>query len=194
MAGARRRGAFDGRARAATGAGHVACLAEGMALGTATIEMQSPEEHRERLHEQVKAARAVLVLWSGSSERIAAQRMVLLGADDDTTMYVAGSIDAALAAVLVREPRVMVMVPGDAFAMFDAEAVIARDRFRPGHADADAGRRGEPDHADTVLIVSPFEGSYWTGRERRAYQYRLPKSSGKVDTAAAAIEAAAIDA
>lgn len=175
-----------------------------MALGTATIEMRSPEEHRERLHEQVKAARAVLVLWNGGDGRIAAQRMALLDADDDTTMYAAGPLDATHVTALVRDPRVRVMVvvvSGDALALFDAEATIVRDRDGSAARGSGArgsegcgsgtrvGRRGDAEIADTVLVLAPIEGVYWDGRERQVYQYRLPRSSGERESAEVVIEA-----
>jgi len=160
-----------------------------MALGTATIEMRSPEEHRERLHEQVKAARAVLVLWSGGDGRIAAQRLALLDADDDTTMYAAGPLEAAHVAALARDVRVRVVVAGDALVLFDAEATIVRDRAIARGTGVLGGWSDDPEIADTVLVLSPFEGEYWDGRERQVYRYRAPRSPGERDAAEVMIEA-----
>lgn len=167
-----------------------------MALGTATIEMRSPEVHRERLHEQVKAARAVLVLWNGGDGRIAAQRLALLDADDDTTMYAAGPLEAAHVAALARDVRVRVVVAGDALVLFDAEATIVRDRDRATARGSGVrgsgvrgGWRGDPEIADTVLVLSPFEGEYWDGRERQVYRYRAPRSPGEREAAEVVIEA-----
>jgi general stress protein 26 len=144
-----------------------------MGLSTATIEMQSPEQHRERLHELVKAARTVLVLHCDRDDRIAGQPMALLHTGDDTTLYVAASLAAPQRAALARPARVMVVVPDGSYAMFDAEAVISRDRTL---LDEKAGRSKDPSAA--VLVISPIEGSYWQGGWRHAYQYRVSPARG----------------
>lgn len=149
-----------------------------MGLGTATIEMQNPEEHRERLHDLVKATRAVLVLSCGSDDRIVGQPMVLLRTGDDTTMYVATALDAAQVATLSRDPRVTVVV-GAGCALFDAEAVISRDRTLLDGLPREAwklwGRR-RSDPSVQILVISPIEGAYWDGAHRHSYQYRLAPS------------------
>lgn len=150
-----------------------------MGLSTATIEMQSPEEHRERLHELVKAARTVLVLQCDRDDRIVGQPMTLLRTGDDTTLYVAASLEADQRAALSRAARVMVVVPDGSHAMFDAEAVISRDRTLldgGGEAWNAAGRSKDPSVA--VLVISPIEGSYWQGARRNAYQYRVAPARG----------------
>jgi general stress protein 26 len=147
-----------------------------MGLSTATIEMQSPEQHRERLHELVKAARTVLVLHSDFDDRIAGEPMALLRTGDDTTLYVAASLDAAQRSGLARPARVMVVVPDGSCAMFDAEAVIARDRAVLDEATRKAGRSKDPSAA--VLVISPIEGVYWQGERRHAYRYRVAPARG----------------
>ena len=146
-----------------------------MGLSTATIEMQSPEQHRERLHELVKAARTVLVLHCDRDDRIAGQPMALLRTGDDTTLYVAASLDAAQRSALARPSRVMVVVPEASCAMFDAEAVIARDRALDDDARK-VGRSKDPSAA--VLVISPIEGVYWQAERRHAYQYRVAPARG----------------
>lgn len=147
-----------------------------MGLSTATIEMQSPEEHRERLHELVKAARTVLVLRCDRDDRIAGQPMALLRTGDDTTLYVAGALEADQRAALARPARVMVVVPDGGCAMFEAEAVLSQDRAL---LDAVGGEpwqrwgRGKADPAVAVLVISPIEGAYWQGARRYAYRYRV---------------------
>jgi len=145
-----------------------------MGLSTATIEMQSPEEHRERLHDLVKAARTVLVLHGAGDDRVVGQPMALLRTGDDTTLYVAASLDPDQRAALARSTRVTVVVPDGSCAMFDAEAAVSRDRALLDRLDSEVwtlwGRR----RADlTVLVISPIEGAYWQGGRRHGYQYRL---------------------
>src|SRR5215831_15128565 len=111
-------------------------LLGGMGFATSTIEMRTPEEHRERLHLLVKAARRVLVL--SSDRRPGASRAApneldpwsveLARTGDDTTMYVVGALDRRDAAALTSGPTVTVVVPGDDCAVFAAEAVVSRDR------------------------------------------------------------------
>lgn len=146
-----------------------------MPLGTATIEIQNPEEHRERLHDLVKATPALLVLCCGYDDRIVGQPAALLRTDDDTTMYVATALDAEQLATLSRDPRVTIVVTGGGYAMFDAEATVSRDRAMLEARSADAWRRcGRPpgDPAVALLVISPIEGAYWVGAHRHTYHYR----------------------
>jgi general stress protein 26 len=152
-----------------------------MGLSTATIEMQSPEQHRERLHELVKAARTVLVLRCDHDDRIAGQPMALLRTGDDTTLYVAAALDAGQRAALSRAARVMVVVPDGSCAMFDAEAMLARDRTLLEGVGGEAWKlwgRGKADPSVAVLVISPIEGAYWHGARRHAYQYRVAPARG----------------
>ena len=142
---------------------------DGMGLATATIEMQSPEEHRERLHELLKATRTVMVLSAGcdGGERIVGQPMALLRTGDDTTMYVAAALDARQVAELTRERQVTVVVHGACYALFEGEATITRD----GTLSEES--QGRMDAASAVLVVSPIAGAYWDGANRYSYLYRL---------------------
>jgi len=155
-----------------------------MGRASATIEMQTPETHRERLHDLLKAARSVLVQSGGrGGERSVEQPMALLRTEDDTTMYVATSLDPRQVAELTREPRVTVVVPGTICAVFDAEATISRDRrLLDGLTTAwwTPWRRGKSDPALAILMISPIEGAYWDGPNRHAYQYRLKPARGAV--------------
>jgi general stress protein 26 len=149
-----------------------------MGIATATIEMQTPEEHRERLHDLLKATRTVLVLSSvAGGERSVAQPMALLRTGDDTTMYVATSLDARQAAALARDPRVTVVLHGVSCAVFDAEAKVSRDRRLIDELGSDWLRswwHGMPDRSIAMLVISPIAGAYWDGPHRHGYQYRLP--------------------
>jgi general stress protein 26 len=152
-----------------------------MGLSTATIVMQSPEEHRERLHELVKAARAVLVLHCDRDERIVGQPMALLRTGDDTTLYVAAALDTAQRAALARTARVTVVVPDGNCTMFDAEAVVTRDRTLLDGVVGEAWKLAGRSKADpwvAVLVISPIEGVYWQGAQRHAYQYRVAPVHG----------------
>jgi general stress protein 26 len=174
-----------------------------MPLGTATIEFQNPEEHRERLHDLVQATRAVLVLSCASGDRIVGQPMVLLRTDDDTTMYVATLLGADQVATLARDPRVTVVV-GAGSAMFDAEVAVSRDRALLDGLHGEAWKlwgRSKSDPLLKVLVISPIEGAYWDGPRRQSYQYRPapPRAShvaaAEAGTAAAeATDSAAADA
>ena len=147
-----------------------------MGLSTATIEMQSPEQHRERLHELVKAARTVLVLQCDRDDRITGQPMALLRTGDDTTLYVAVPLDAEQRAALSRTVRVTVVVPDGSCAMFEAEAMISRDRTLLDGVGGQTWKlwgRGKADPSLAVLVISPIEGAYWQGARRHAYQYRV---------------------
>jgi general stress protein 26 len=150
-----------------------------MGIATETIEMRAPEEIRERLHELVKAAPMVMVLTRGEGERgaIDGRPMALVRTDDDTTMYVAASLEVELAAELARAPAVTVVVPGAACALFTAEARISRDRRLLDEVWSEAWNRwsrGKSDPSIAIVVLSPLEGSYWEARDRRSYVYRLP--------------------
>ncbi|HEX7836792.1 MAG TPA: pyridoxamine 5'-phosphate oxidase family protein [Kofleriaceae bacterium] len=156
-----------------------------MKSATATIEMQTPEQHRERLHDLVTAVRTVLVMSRGrgrGGERIVAQPMALVRTTDDTTMHVATLLEARQVAELARDPRVTVVVQGLDCAVFDAEARISRDRRL---VDGLAGEwwkswwRDMPDRSVSILVISPIAGSYWDGPHRYAYQYRLAPRAAK---------------
>lgn len=149
----------------------------GMGLATATIEMQTPERHRERLHDLVKAVRTVLVLSRDrGGERAVAQPMALLRTGDDTTMYAATSLDARQVAELARDPRVTVVVQGVGYAVFDAEARVSRDRSLFDGSGPEwwrSWRRGLSERSIATLVLSPIEGAYWEGAQRHGYVYRL---------------------
>jgi len=145
-----------------------------MALGTATIQMQCPEQHRERLHDLVKATRAVLVLSCSSGERVVGQPMLLLRTADDTTLYVATALDADELVTLASDPRVTVVV-GAGAALFDAEAVVLRERELLDGLPREAWKlwgRKKSDPSIKVLEIRPIEGAYWAGSCRHSYQYR----------------------
>src|SRR5262249_33659955 len=147
----------------------------------ATIEIQSPEQHRERLHELVKAARTVLVLHCDCDDRITGQPMALLRTGDDTTMYVAASLEADQRAALSRAARVTVVVPDGSCAMYSAEGRIWRDRTLLDGVGGEAWKlwgRGKADPSVAVLAISPIEGAYWEGARRLAYQYRVAPARG----------------
>lgn len=157
-----------------------------MGIATATIEMQAPEEHRERLHDIVKAASTVMVLSRGAGrpEAIDGRPMALVRTADDTTMYVATSLDVAQVAELERDPRVTVVVPGAEYALFTAEARMSRDRQLLGEAWSDSWNqwfRGRSDPSFAVIVLSPIEGSYWEARDRHSYVYRLPPQRTSCD-------------
>ncbi|HEU4735302.1 MAG TPA: pyridoxamine 5'-phosphate oxidase family protein [Kofleriaceae bacterium] len=159
-----------------------------MGIATTTLEMRSPEEHRERLHEIVKAASTVMVLSRAASQRdargaIEGQPMRLVRTADDTTMYVAAWLEAEQADELERAAQVTVVVPGACFALITAEARICRDRPLLDELGPDLGpglgsnaRRhsaGAPDPTLTIVVLLPFEGSYWDAGDRHSYVYRL---------------------
>ena len=149
----------------------------GMGLATATIEMETPEAHRERLHDLLKATRTVLVLSGGrGGERSVEQPMVLVRTADDTTMYLATSLDSRQVAALMRDPRITVVVQGAVCAVFDAEATISRDRQLIDGLGTEWWKgcgRARSDPSIAILVISPIAGAYWDGARRNAYQYRL---------------------
>jgi general stress protein 26 len=160
-----------------------------MGVATATIEMRAPEEHRERLHEIVKVASTVMVLarWAGGPGRrdaIDGRPMTLVRTGDDTTMYVATSLDAGQVDELERDPQVTVVVPGAEYALFTAEAQICRDRELLDDVWSDAWNRwfrGKSDPSIAIIMLSPIEGSYWEAKDRHSYVYQLrllPPSRG----------------
>jgi general stress protein 26 len=152
-----------------------------MGIATATIEMRAPEEHRERLHEIVKAAPTVMVLARGAREAggcnvIDGRPMALVRTDDDTTMYVATSLDADQIGELERDPQVTVVVPGAAYALFTAEAQISRDRRLLDDVWSGSWKqwfRRKSDPSIAIIVLSPIEGSYWEAKDRHSYVYRL---------------------
>jgi general stress protein 26 len=155
-----------------------------MGMTAATLEMRTPEEHRERLHELVKSTRMVIVLSCASGalssepgqDPIDGKPMPLVKTGDDTTMYLAAPFDAKQAAELERSPRVTVVVQGADYALFSGEARITRDRTLIDELWTDAWMqwfRGKWDPSIAIVIISPIEASYWEGTTRHAYMYRL---------------------
>jgi general stress protein 26 len=147
-----------------------------MGLATATIEMRLPEEHRERLHELVKATRAVIVLSCTPGDQIDGKLMALVKTDDDTTMYLATSLDGKQVAEIERGPRVTVVLQGAGYALFSGEARISRDRTLIDELWTDAWKQwahGKSDRSIAIVIVSPIEGSYWEATDRHSYVYRM---------------------
>jgi general stress protein 26 len=165
-----------------------------MALLTATIEMRAPEEHRERLHDLVTATSMVMVMScapgpgalvgdaaASRTGEVDGMPMALVRTADDTTMYVATALDAAHAETLERDPRVMVVVPGEDYALFTADAVVSRDRALIDSLWNESWRRwfrSKSDPAIAIIILSPIEGSYWEGGDRHSYIYRLVGTIG----------------
>jgi general stress protein 26 len=147
-----------------------------MGLATMTLEMRTPEEHRERLHELVKATRTAVVVSGTPGDEIDGKPMTMARTGDDTTMYLASSFDAAQVSALERGPRVTVVLQGAGYAVFSGEARISRDRRLIDELWADSWRlwsRGKWDPSLAIVIVSPIEGSYWEGTDRHSYLYRL---------------------
>jgi general stress protein 26 len=141
-----------------------------------TMEMHTPEEHRERLHEMVKAAQAVMVLSCTSARVPEGRLMALVQTGDDTTMYVAASLDRGQAADLASSPRVTVVVPGAGLAVFTAEAQISRDRGLVDELWTNAWNhwfRGKSDPSLAIVILTPIKGSYWDAMDQHSYVYRL---------------------
>lgn len=141
-----------------------------------TMQIHTPEEHRERLHEMVKAAQAVMVLSCTSARGPGGRLMALVQTGDDTTMYVATSLDRAQAAELRSSPRVTVVVPGAGLAVFTAEAQISRDRGLIDELWTSAWNhwfRGKSDPSLAIVILTPLEGSYWAAMDQHSYVYRL---------------------
>jgi len=160
-----------------------------MGMLTSTIEMRAPEEHRERLHELVKATRMVMVMSCAPGPGAVSRRaevarsgeidgipMELVRTGDDTTMYVVTALDAKHADTLERDSRVMVVVPGEDYALFTADATVSRDRALIDSLWTASWRRwfrGKSDPSLAIIILSPIEGSYWEGGDRHGYMYRL---------------------
>jgi hypothetical protein len=163
-----------------------------MGLATTTLEMRSPEEHRERLHEIVKAASSVMVLARVAGQRGAKRDvidgwpMALVRTADDTTMYAAVRLDADQAEELEHASQVTVVVLGAGHALFTAEARISRDPRlldevrrlgpgRPGVRDDVRTHRcgGAADPSLAIVVLLPLEGSYWNANGRHSYTYRF---------------------
>ena len=151
-----------------------------MGIATATLEMQNPEQTRERLHEMVKATRTVIVLsgaaGAAAGTGIDGRPMALVKAADDTTMFLATSLEPAQAEELERNPRVTVVLQGAGYALFTGEARVSRDRVLIDELWTDSWQRwsrGKADPTLAVVVVSPNEGSYWEGAARESYVYRL---------------------
>ena len=141
-----------------------------------TLEMRAPEEHRERLHELVKATRTAVVVSGRPGDEIDGKPMTMARTEDDTTMYLAASFDAEQVAALERSARVTVVLQGAGYAVFSGEARISRDRRLIDELWSDdwtRWARGKWDPSLGIMIVSPIEGSYWEGTDRHSYVYRL---------------------
>jgi general stress protein 26 len=147
-----------------------------MGIATATIEMRSPEETRERLHELVKATRHVILLHATPASSIDGRAMDLVRAGDDTTMYLATLLDASQATELAENPRVTLVLQGAAYGLFTGEATVSRDRALIDELWSDAWRqwtRGKMDPALAIVIIRPIEGSVWEGSDRQSYMFRI---------------------
>lgn len=151
-----------------------------MSFQSATIEMRAPEEHRERLHEMVKASRTVMVLSGAEGADLAGtgggMPMALVRTDDDTTMYAATLLDAEQVKALQQAPLVTVVVLGTEYALFSADVRVSRDRGLIDGLWKDHWRkwcRGKADPNLAVVILAPIEGTYWEGPDRHGYMYRL---------------------
>ena len=141
-----------------------------------TLEMRTPEEHRERLHELVKATRTVVVLSGTPGDEIDGKPMTLVRTGDDTTMYLASVFDAEQVAALERSARVTVVLQGAGYAVFSGEALISRDRRLIDELwrdDWTQWARGKWDPSIAIVIISPIEGSYWEATDRHSYLYRF---------------------
>src|SRR5262245_14179353 len=99
-----------------------------MGIASATLEMRTAEEHRERLHELVKATRTAVVLSGTPGDEIDGKPMTIVHTGDDTTMYLASSFDAEQVAALEVSSRVTVVLQGAGYAVFSGEARISHDR------------------------------------------------------------------
>jgi general stress protein 26 len=148
----------------------------------ATMEMRTPEEHRERLHKLLKSTRTVIVLScttggpAPDQDPIDGRPMALVKTGDDTTMYLATSCDAKQAEELQRVSRVTVVVQGTGYALFSGEARVSRDRTLIDELWSDSWMqwsRGKWDPSIAIVIISPIEGSYWEATDRHSYMYRL---------------------
>ena len=147
-----------------------------MGLATSTLEMRIPEEHRERLHDLVKATKMVIVLSGSSGDQIDGKPMPLVRTSDDTTMYLATSLDVKQVEEIERDPRVTVVLQGAGYALFAGEARISRDRRLIEELWSDSWKQwfhGTSDRTIAIMIISPIEGSYWEGTVRHSYVYRF---------------------
>jgi general stress protein 26 len=147
-----------------------------MGLATMTLEMRTPEEHRERLHDLVKATRSAIVLSYAPGDPLDGRPMLLVRVDDDTTMYLATALDGSRYNELVNGTRVTVMLQGAGYALFTGKARISRDRALIGALWTDAWKQwsyGPKDARNAVVIVTPLEGSYWEATTRHSYVYQL---------------------
>jgi general stress protein 26 len=147
-----------------------------MDIAFPTLEMRTPEEHRERLHDMVTAARTVMVLSCTPCGVLDGRPMALVRTGDDSTMYVATPLDDKQVEQIERAVRVTVVVPGARFALFAAEARISRDRWLIDSLWKDSWDQwfqGVGDPAIAILILTPLEGSYWEGMRQHTYSYRL---------------------
>ena len=102
--------------------------------------------------------------------------MPLVRTADDTTMYVATALDASHAETLERDPRVMVVVPGEDYALFTADATVSRDRALIDSLWDESWRRwfrSKSDPSIAIIVLSPIEGTYWEDGDRQQYVYRL---------------------
>ena len=149
----------------------------------ATLEMQTPETTRERLHELVKSTRTVILLSCAAEgaerDQIDGRPMALVKTGDDTTMYLATSFDVKQAEELERAPRVTVVLQGAGYALFSGDAKMSRDRKLIDELWTDEWLqwfRGKWDPTIAIVTVSPIEGSYWEASARQSYMYRLVES------------------
>jgi general stress protein 26 len=147
-----------------------------MGSATATIEMRTPEETRERLHEMVKATDHVVVLSSTAGAGIDGQSLALVHTNDDTTMFLSTLLDAGQIRALERNPRIALLLHGADDVLFTGEVVVSRERALIDELWTSAWQRwarGKADPRLAIMIMSPIEGSYWEGNERQSYLYRL---------------------
>jgi len=153
-------------------------------MATATQQDHvSPQDHRDRLHELVKAATTVMLLSHGEGSAIVGRPMAVARVDDDTTLYLVTAVDSKKVDEITRDPRVSVAVQtGHSFVMLDGECRVSQDRqlidtlWQDGWKPWFAGGKTDPTIA--ILVVTPNQGSYWDGGlgNGLSYLYRMVKA------------------
>lgn len=154
-------------------------------MGTANITQDntSPEEHREKLHNIVKDARTVMLLSHGEGSKIIGRPMALARTDDDTTMYLVTGIDSKKVDEILHQPRVSISVQAhDGYAIIDGECRVSQDRRLIDQLWQDSWKPyfegGKADPAIAILVITPYEGTYWAGgfAHGLSYLYRMIKA------------------
>jgi general stress protein 26 len=154
-----------------------------MATAKTKQDNVSPKEHRQKLHDIVKGAHAVVLLSHGDGGKIIGRPMAIARVEEDTTVYLVTDIESKKVDEISRDPRVSMSVQnGDGYVMIEGDCRVSQDRRLIDQLWQDSWKPwfegGKADPSIAILVVTPNEGTYWSGGlgHGLSYLYRMVKA------------------